>query len=190
MAKRKRRMPTLWEVPDELWERIEQPLEKEDPPEHTGRKRLNPRRVLDGIIFRLRKGCQWNQIPHVYGDDSTIHRCYQHWREIGHFEKIWASLVEECDEPKDVNWELQAADAALGKALLGGRNRPEPHGPWQKRDETQPLERQRPSRAAGRGGRRSQGPRYQTAGADPRGDRSERPQLTRRRRQHLSLDKS
>jgi putative transposase len=120
MAKRKRRMPTLWEVPDGLWERIEPLLEKEDPPKPTGRKRVNRRRVLDGIIFRLRTGCQWNHIPHVYGDDSTIHRCFQHWCESGLFEKIWASLVKECDELKGVTWEWQAADAALGKARFGG----------------------------------------------------------------------
>ncbi len=119
MAKRKSRMPTLWEVPDGLWELIEPLLDRADPPKHTGRKRVDRRRVLDGIIFRLRTGCQWNHIPHVYGDDSTIHRCFQHWCEIGLFEQIWALLVDECDELHDVNWEWQAADAALGKARFG-----------------------------------------------------------------------
>ena len=120
MAKRKRRMPTLWEVPDGLWGRIQPLLEKEDPPQRTGRKRVNRRQVLDGIIFRLRTGCQWNHIPHVYGDDSTIHRCFQHWCAIGLFEKIWALLVEECDELQGITWEWQAVDTALGKARFGG----------------------------------------------------------------------
>ena len=102
MAKRKRRMPTLWEVPDELWERIESLLNQEDPPKPTGRKRVDRRRALDGIIFRLRTGCQWNHIPHVYGDDSTIHRYFQRWCKQGVFEKIWALIVEECDEPPDI----------------------------------------------------------------------------------------
>lgn len=120
MAKRKRRMPTLWEVPDGLWERLEPLLTQVDPPKHTGRKRVDRRRVLDGIIFRLRTGCQWNHIPHVYGDDSTIHRCFQRWCALGLFEQIWALLVEECDELHEVQWEWQAADAALGKARFGG----------------------------------------------------------------------
>ena len=120
MAKRKRRMPTLWEVPDGLWERIEPLLNREDPPKSTGRKRVDRRRVLDGIIFRLRTGCQWNHIPHVYGDDSTIHRCFQRWCEQGVFEKIWAVIVEECDELQAVQWEWQAADGMLGKARFGG----------------------------------------------------------------------
>lgn len=117
---KKERMPTLWEVPDELWERMEPLLQAEDPPKPTGRPRVDRRRVLDGIIFRLRTGCQWNHLPRVYGDDSTIHRCFQHWCETGLFEKLWALLVAECDDLKSVSWEWQAADTAMGKARFGG----------------------------------------------------------------------
>jgi putative transposase len=120
MPKRKRRLPTLWEVPDGLWERIGPLLDEADPPKSRGRRRVDRRRVLDGIIFRLRTSCQWNHIPRVYGDDSTIHRYFQHWCAIGLFEKVWALLVEECDELHGVQWEWQAADAAMGKARFGG----------------------------------------------------------------------
>ena len=120
MAKRKHRMATLWEVPDELWERIEPLLLKDEPPKATGRKRVDRRRVLDGIIFRMRTGCQWNHIPRVYGSDRTIHRYFQQWCQSGLFEKIWALLVEECDDLKAIQWEWQAADCAMGKARFGG----------------------------------------------------------------------
>ncbi len=120
MAKRKRRLPTLWEVPDDLWERIEPLLLKEHPSKGTGRKRVDLRRVLDGIIFRLRTGCQWNHIPRVYGSDRTLHRYFQRWCRSGLFERLWALLVAECDELGGVEWEWQAADAALGKARFGG----------------------------------------------------------------------
>jgi putative transposase len=117
---RTKRMPTLWEVPDELWERIERLLDEYDPPKETGRPREDRRRILDGLIFRFRTGCQWNHIPHVYGDDSTLHRTFQHWREIGLFEKIWAMIVEECDDLGKVDWQWQSADTVLGKARGGG----------------------------------------------------------------------
>ena len=32
---------------------------------------------MDGIIFRMRSGCQWNRLPKELGDDSTIHRTFQ-----------------------------------------------------------------------------------------------------------------
>lgn len=120
MSKRKRSLPTLWEVPDELWERTEPLLKRFDPPAATGRHPVDQRRVLDAIIFRLRTGCQWNHIPRVYGDDSTIHRYFQHWCAAGFFKKLWARLVRECDELKGVQWKWQAADCMLGKARCGG----------------------------------------------------------------------
>ena len=120
MVKNKHRLATLWEVSDELWERIEPLLEQLDPPACTGRKREDQRRALDGIIFRLRTGCQWNQIPRVYGDDSTLHRCFQRWCDLGLFAHLWAKLVKECDELKGVQWQWQAADCMLGKARFGG----------------------------------------------------------------------
>ncbi len=120
MAKHKRSVPTLWEVPDELWERVAPLLQRLDPPASTGRPPVERRRVLDAIIFRLRTGCQWNHIPRVYGDDSTIYRCFQHWCEVGFFKKLWAQLVKECDDLKGVRWKWQAADCMLGKARFGG----------------------------------------------------------------------
>ena len=59
MAKRKRTvkpLPTIWHVPDELWDIIKPILAKYDPPRRTGRKRINARGALDAIIFRLRSG--------------------------------------------------------------------------------------------------------------------------------------
>lgn len=117
---RKKRMPTLWQVPNDLWERIEQILNEYDPPAPTGRGRADARRILDGLIFRFRTGCQWNQIPKVYGDDSTIHRTFQRWVELGIFERIWSLLLAECDELGLVEWDWQAADGTLGKARCGG----------------------------------------------------------------------
>ena len=120
MKKKKKSLPTTWEVPDELWQRMAPLILEMDPPKDTGRPRVNPRNVMDAIIFRIRTGCQWNHIPRVYGDDSTIHRTFQHWVEIDLFPRLWALLVEECEEFGLVDWEWQAADSAMGKARLGG----------------------------------------------------------------------
>lgn len=118
--KKKKPLPTIWEVSDELWKRMEPLILELDPPKETGRPRANPRNIVDAIIFRIRTGCQWNQIPRVYGDDATIHRTFQHWVELGLFPHIWALLVEECDALGLVDWDWQAADGTLGKARLGG----------------------------------------------------------------------
>lgn len=121
---RKRRtvqpLPTIWRVPDDLWERIQPILADHDPPARTGRKRISARAALDAIIFRLRSGCQWNQLPREFPDDSSVHRTFQRWVERGIFQHIWADLVTACAELDGVEWRWQAADAALGKARFGG----------------------------------------------------------------------
>ncbi len=91
-------LPTIWEIPDGLWEQIQPVILKIDASKSTGRKRANPRRILDGIIFRMRSGCPWNRLPKELGDDSTIHRTFQHWVQLGVLERICALLIEECEE--------------------------------------------------------------------------------------------
>ena len=76
-------LETIWEAPDELWELIGPIILEADPPKVRGRKRADPRQMLNGIIFRLRSGCQWNRLPKELGDDSTIHRTFQRWVELG-----------------------------------------------------------------------------------------------------------
>lgn len=60
-------LDTLWEVPDDLWAEIAPLIAELDPSKSTGKKRQGPRRMLNGIIFRLRSGCQWNQLPRSLG---------------------------------------------------------------------------------------------------------------------------
>ena len=113
-------LATIWEVPDALWERIGPIIAELDPPKPTGRPRIEARRALDAILFRLRSGCQWNQLPERFPDDSTVHRTFQRWVHLGLFERLWARLLERCDELGGVDWQWQAADGAMGKARLGG----------------------------------------------------------------------
>lgn len=116
-------LPTIWEIPDELWERIEPILLRHYPPAHTGRPRADLRRVLDGIIHRMRSGCQWNHLPRQFGPDSTVHAWFQRLAEDGVFAEIWGELVLECDELDDVHWEWQAADGVMGKSRFEGAKR-------------------------------------------------------------------
>jgi putative transposase len=111
---------TIWEVPDELWERIELILLEHFPPKGTGRPAADWRGILNGIIFRLRTGCQWNKLPKQFGDDSTVHRWFQKWNQCGVMQQIWRELVQECEVLEGVHWEWQAADGAMAKARFGG----------------------------------------------------------------------
>ena len=113
-------LETIWEIPDELWAEIKKILDEVDPPRRTGRPRIDGRRALNGIIYRLRTSCQWNHLPEKFGSDSSVHRTFQRWVERGVFTKIWALLVQKCEDLGEVQWRWQSADAAMGKARFGG----------------------------------------------------------------------
>ena len=113
-------LPTIWEISDELWDRIYPILAEFWPKKSTGRKLANWRLALNGIIFRMRTGCQWDQLPKRFGPKSTVHDWFQRWNQKGIMAKIMAALVAECDELGSVHWEWQSADGAMAKARLGG----------------------------------------------------------------------
>lgn len=123
MARVKRKvkpLPTIWEVNDELWSIIQNILDELDPPAPVGRPRTRQREALNGIIYQMRSGVQWNQLPSQFGDDSSVHRTMQRWIAKGVFERIWAVLIENCTELGGVDWTWQSADGAMGKARFGG----------------------------------------------------------------------
>lgn len=123
MARTKRQvkpLDTIWQVNDELWSIIEQMLDTLDPPATTGRPRTGQRQALNGIIYQMRSGVQWNQLPQQFGDDSSVHRTMQRWIAKGVFDRIWAVLIDNCRELGGVNWTWQSADGAMGKARFGG----------------------------------------------------------------------
>src|SRR6516164_275690 len=123
MARTKRKtkpLPTIWEVDDELRKIIQEILNELDPRSPFGRPRTSQREALNGIIYQMRTGCQWNQLPRRFGDDSSVHRTMQRWVAKGVFERIWAVLIENCEDLGGVDWAWQSADGAMGKARFGG----------------------------------------------------------------------
>jgi putative transposase len=79
---------------DEEWEKIRPLLETHDPPPRLGRKRTDPRSVMEAIVYHLRSGCRWNALPREYPDDSTVHRTYQRWKRLGILDQLLATLEE------------------------------------------------------------------------------------------------
>ncbi len=112
----KKSLPTIWNVPDPLWELIEKVLAVYDPPARTGRKRSDERQAFDGVIYRLRTGCQWNHLPDDFGDSSSVYRAFVRWEKKAIFDILWAILLTKCDDLQGVDWQWQSADGCLGKA--------------------------------------------------------------------------
>jgi putative transposase len=120
MKAARRALETIWEMDDNLWAIVEPLLVEFWPRKRTGRPLACWRGCLNGVIYQMRTGCQWNRLPKVFGDDSTVHRWFQRWVEAGILERLWAVLIEHCDELRGVEWKWQAADGSLAKARFGG----------------------------------------------------------------------
>jgi putative transposase len=131
-------LPTIWRVDDGLWAKVQIVLEEFDPPAAFGPGRIDQRKALDGVVYRMRSGMQWNQLPKEFGDDSSVHRTFQRWVERGVFARLWALLVEGCGELGGVDWQWQSFDGTMGKARHGGI----------KSDRTQPTGRRTARSAA------------------------------------------
>jgi transposase/quinol monooxygenase YgiN len=97
---------------DAEWERI-RPL---IPPGRLGgRPRLDDRRTLDGILYVLRTGCAWRELPREYGSPVTCWRRFAAWQADGTWERIWRELLATLDAPGRLAWAL---------AFLDGRSVP------------------------------------------------------------------
>jgi putative transposase len=110
-----------FQIPDSLWERMEPLLPAPKPKKKPGRPRMDDRRAMTGILYRLRTGCQWKAIPRSIGPGSTIHDRFQEWGAAGVFQHLWQEGVLRYDEMEGLDWEWQAMDTSMTKAPLGGK---------------------------------------------------------------------
>jgi hypothetical protein len=55
-------LPTIWEVPDDLWAVVAAAITELDPPRRGGRRRADERAAFNAVIHRLRSGCQWGTV--------------------------------------------------------------------------------------------------------------------------------
>jgi len=132
-----------WHLSDDLWNRIEPllpaPPSPADHPLGCHRSRVPNRRFMEGILFVLRTGCQWNALNGTgICSSSTAHRRFQEWCKAGVFMEFWKAGLLEYDFLKGIDWSWLSMDGAMGKAPLGGkRYGSQPDRPRQARNQTQ-----------------------------------------------------
>ncbi|WP_165396233.1 IS5 family transposase [Streptomyces sp. F001] len=115
--------PKPWEVDDELWALIEPLLPVvERRPDHPGRKRLDDRRVLQGILFVLHTGIQWEFLPQElgFGSGMTCWRRLRDWNEAGVWHRLQEILLAKLRGADQLDFSRAAIDASHVRALRGG----------------------------------------------------------------------
>jgi len=110
-----------WLVSDGLWERIEPLLPRRERRfRYPGRKPLDDRQVLSGILFVLHTGIAWEHLPQElgFGSGMTCWRRLHAWQEAGVWERL-QRLLTELNASGYLDWSRAAADSSQIQAKKG-----------------------------------------------------------------------
>ena len=107
------------ELSDKEWEMIE-PLLREPPSGKPGRPWRGNREVLDGILWVLRTGAPWRDLPEKYPPYQTCHRRFQQWSSDRTLEKVQMALTEMLEKRKKIDMSECCIDAKFIPAKKGG----------------------------------------------------------------------
>ena len=113
-------------VTDALWERLEPLLPP--PPQRRfrfpGRKPLDHRKILTGILFVLKAGIAWEDLPAELGCGcgKTCREHLKRWHEAGVWTKLHAVLLAELNGAGQIDWRRALIDASFAKAPEGGED--------------------------------------------------------------------
>lgn len=111
-------------VEDELWALVEPLLPPPKPRRfrYPGRKPLDNRAALTGILFVLKTGLPWNDLPREMGCGSGA-ACWvrlHEWHRFGVWKKLHVVLLRKLRYADKIDWSRAAADATTIRALRGG----------------------------------------------------------------------
>ena len=109
-------------VPDELWEVVEPLIPKvERRYRHPGRKRIPDRRALTGILFVLKTGIPWEELPQEMGCGSgvTCWRRLGEWQRQGVWQRLHEVLLAKLNAAGEIDWQRAAVDSSHVRAFGG-----------------------------------------------------------------------
>src|SRR5260370_24752665 len=109
------------DLTEEQWALL-RPLIPQPPRRQDGRGRpwRDSREVLDGILWILRTGAPWKDLPDRYPSFQTCHRRFQQWARDGTLERIVPTLAEDLERRGGLDLSESFIDATFAPAKKGG----------------------------------------------------------------------
>ncbi len=102
------------DLKDHQWQRL-QPLLPPQKPD-IGRPCTDHRLVLNGILWILRTGAPWRDLPEHYGPWQTVSGRFYRWRKKGLWQSILQRLQQQADAAGKINWEIHFVDGSVVRA--------------------------------------------------------------------------
>lgn len=117
-------------VPDELWQIVQPllPAHKETRGRRSrfrrgGRPPADDRAILTGILFVMRTGIPWKDLPAEFGCGCGM-TCWRHlrdWHKAGVFHELHRVLLDRLNAEGKLDWSRGVLDSASVRAVFGGR---------------------------------------------------------------------
>jgi transposase len=98
------------ELTDRQFKRLEAFLPPQKP--RTGRPAEDHRRIINGILWILRTGAPWRDLPEKYGPWPTVYSRFYRWRKAGIWDRIFAALQAQ----GAIDWEVHFVDSTIIRA--------------------------------------------------------------------------
>ena len=118
--------PTV-ELTDKQWNLIRNLFPWKPPARQGGRPKADPRACFNGIMWVLRTGARWKDLPDKYPPKSTCHDRFKQWSEAGLFDKALERLLSALEKSNMIDMSETFADGTFASAKKGV-NRLVPHG--------------------------------------------------------------
>jgi putative transposase len=103
------------DLTDAQWARIAPLI----PPAMPGgrRRSVNVREIVNAILYFVRTGCQWRNLPHDFPPWGTVHYYYRRWRLDGTWQKVHTAALRE-----QVRTETEGREATPSAAIIDSQS--------------------------------------------------------------------
>ena len=110
-------------VRDELWEIIKPLIPARKERLKGGRPPISDRAALTGIIFVLKTGIPWEDLPQEMGCGSgmTCWRRLRDWQKAGVWEQLLLGILQRLPDAKTIDWSRACIDASIVQAKRGAK---------------------------------------------------------------------
>lgn len=110
-------------LPDDLWNEIADLFPAHQPSPDGGRHPIKPRVVLTAILFVLKTGIAWEDLPaEAFGCSyKTCQRRLEEWSQSGLWSRLHLLFLARLRAADQIDWSRVVVDTSLVKAPLGGQ---------------------------------------------------------------------
>ena len=109
-----------YELSDGQWELLKGLF----PRQGRGGRWLDHRTVLNGMLWILRSGAPWRDLPARYGKWQSVHHRFSRWRRDGTFDRVLKALQIRLDQDGLIDWDLWLVDGTSIRATRAAAGAP------------------------------------------------------------------